>query len=131
MYFFQQLFQRFSEQIHKLVEEKYNKYMEVLDNYQTQIKEMEFIINGGILFVILDSEDSHQEGIKAVIDALKEEQENELERVEMHYNSLIAEAQNNFKSLSVKTNPGVQLIEEKFKLDMYTLLNTILLPKKN
>jgi hypothetical protein len=78
----------------------------------------------------LDSEDQHQDGIKAVIDALKEEQEIELERVEDHYESLINEAQGNFRNLNLKTNPGVQLIEEKFKLDMYTLINVILLPKK-
>jgi hypothetical protein len=95
----------------------------VLNNYQGQIKEMEFIING-------DSEDQHQDGIKAVIDALKEEQEMELERVEDQYDGLITEAQSNFRNLSLKANPGVQLIEEKFKLDMYTLINAILLPKK-
>jgi hypothetical protein len=82
------------------------------------------------VYIILDGDDGHQDGIKAVIDALKEEQENELERVEDHYNNLLAEAQSNFKNLSLKANPGVQLIEEKFKLDMYTLINTILIPKK-
>jgi hypothetical protein len=130
VYFYQHLFQRFTEHIHKLVEEKYSKYIEVLNNYQGQIKEMEFIINGGKKCVNIDSEDQHQDGIKAVIDALKEEQDIELERVEDHYESLINEAQGNFRNLSLKNNPGVQLIEEKFKLDMYTLINAILVPKK-
>lgn len=29
------------------MDEKYQKYVEVAKNYQSQIKEMEFIINGG------------------------------------------------------------------------------------
>jgi hypothetical protein len=68
--------------------------------------------------------------MKVVLDALIEEQDTELEKVEMCYDNLISEAQSNFRNLSLKANPGIQLIEEKFKLDMYTLLNTILLPKK-
>jgi hypothetical protein len=52
VYFYQHLFQRFIEHIHKLVEEKYTKYTEVLNNYQGQIKEMEFIINGGKCVII-------------------------------------------------------------------------------
>jgi len=40
------------------------------------------------------------------------------------------ECQANFKNNAFKNNPGVQLIEEKFKLDMYNLINLILAPKK-
>jgi hypothetical protein len=85
---------------------------------------MEFALGG-------DSDNQHQDGIRAVIVALKEEQEVELERVEDHYDSLINDAQINFRNVSCKINPGVQLLEERFKLDMYTLINNaILLPKK-
>jgi hypothetical protein len=61
---------------------------------------------------------------------LKEEQEHELARIEDYYNKLIFEAQTNFKNSGFKNNPGIQLIEEKLKLDMYNLINTILVPKK-
>ena len=77
-----------------------------------------------------DGDDMHQESIKNIIDSLKEEQEHELDRIDDYYNNLISEAQANFKSYALKANPGIQLIEEKFKLDMYTLINAILVPKK-
>lgn len=67
----------------------------------------------------------------AIIDSLKEEQESELIRLEDHYNKLIQDCQANFKSIGFKNNPGIQLIEEKLKLDLYNQLNLILLPKKN
>jgi hypothetical protein len=53
-----------------------------------------------------------------------------LDRVEDHYNKLINEAQASFKNFGFKNNPGVQLIEEKFKLDMYNLINSLLGAKK-
>ena len=57
--------------------------------------------------------------------------EQELERIEDHYDKLVIEAQNNFKNISFKNNPGVQLIEEKFKLDLYNLINLIISPYKS
>lgn len=66
-----------------------------------------------------------------IVEALKEEQEQELERIEDHYDKLVIEAQNNFKNISFKNNPGVQLIEEKFKLDLYNLINLIISPYKS
>lgn len=80
--------------------------------------------------MFIESDEHHKEDIKAMIDSLKEEQEHELERIEDHYNQMISDAQNNFKNFSSKNNPGIQLIEEKLKLDMYNLINSILVPKK-
>ena len=83
-----------------------------------------------IFIFILDSDDTHKEGIKNIVDSLKEEQEHELDRIEDHYNKLIQDAQASFKNFGFKNHPGIQLIEEKFKLDMYNLINMILAPKK-
>ena len=116
------------------MDEKYQKYVEIARNYQSQIKEMEFIINGGIqfvIFIIADTDDQHTKGISTIVDSLKEEQENELVRIEDYYDKLVIDAQNNFKNISYKNNPGVQLIEEKFKLDLYNLINLIISPYKN
>jgi len=118
------------------MDEKYQKYVEVSKNYQSQIKEMEFLIHGGKIIVninrnTVDSEDQHRDGIISIVEALKEEQEQELERIEDHYDKLVIEAQNNFKNISFKNNPGVQLIEEKFKLDLYNLINLIISPYKS
>lgn len=46
-YFHQNVFQRFTEHIEKLMDEKYKKYLEISKNYNTQIKEMEFLANSG------------------------------------------------------------------------------------
>jgi hypothetical protein len=54
-----------------------------------------------------------------------------LNRIEDYYDKLVIDAQNNFKNISFKNNPGVQLIEEKFKLDLYNLINLIISPYKN
>jgi hypothetical protein len=120
-YFYEHVFQRFTEHVQRLMDEKYTKYIEISKNYHGQIKEMEFLMTG-------DGEDQHKESIQGIIDSLKEEQEHELDRIEDHYNKLIVEAQSNFKNYGFKNNPGVQLIEEKFKLDMYNLINSVLIP---
>ncbi len=78
----------------------------------------------------LDNEDTYRDSISAIIDSLKEEQAHELDRIDDQFNKLVNDAENNFKNSYVKTNPGTQLLEEKFKLDMYNLINSILLPKK-
>jgi hypothetical protein len=46
------MFQRFTDNINKLLDEKFNKYIEISKNYQGQIKEMEFIITGGGKFFL-------------------------------------------------------------------------------
>jgi len=46
-FFYEHVFQRFTEHIQKLMDEKYHKYTEVSKNYHSQIKEMEFLITGG------------------------------------------------------------------------------------
>jgi hypothetical protein len=64
-----------------------------------------------------------------VIESLKDERQHELDKIDDNYNKLISEAQNSLKNFGFKNNPGIQLIEEKFKLDMYNLLNMLLQPK--
>jgi hypothetical protein len=46
-HFYEFVFLRFTEQVQKLMDEKYNKYIEISKNYHGQIKEMEFLLTGG------------------------------------------------------------------------------------
>ena len=46
-YFHENVFQKFTEHVEKLMDEKYKKYLEISKNYNTQIKEMEFLANSG------------------------------------------------------------------------------------
>ena len=49
-YFHQNVFQKFTEHVEKLMDEKYKKYLEISKNYNAQIKEMEFLANSGKYF---------------------------------------------------------------------------------
>jgi len=48
IYYYEFIFQRFTEQIQKLMDDKYLKYIEISNNYHGQIKEMEFLLTEGI-----------------------------------------------------------------------------------
>ena len=52
-FFYEHVFQRFTEHIQKLMDEKYLKYTEISKNYHSQIKEMEFLITGGNLNILI------------------------------------------------------------------------------
>ena len=101
------------------MEEKFNKYKETCLIYQNQIKEMEFLIN---------ENDQHQDSILLIIESLKDEKQQEIERMEEHYQNLINEAIIDFKNYGIKNNPGIQLVEEKFKLFFFNLVNNSIIP---
>ncbi len=46
-YFYDQIFQKFTDNIQKLMDEKYAKYIQICKQYNSQIKEMEFLMSGG------------------------------------------------------------------------------------
>lgn len=118
-YFYDHVFKKFVDQIQKLAEEKLNKYIEVSKHYHNQIKEMEFLLNS-------DNDDlTHTDSIKQILDQLKDEQQHELDMIDLNYNKLINENQLEFKNDAFKNDPGIQLIEEKFKLEMFNMINSI------
>lgn len=123
-YFYEHLFQKFVEQIQKITDEKYHKYIEISKNYHSQIKEMEFLIASAN-----EEDNSHKDSLQVILDALREEQQHELDRIEDYYNKLINDAYSNFKNFGFKNNSGIQIIEEKFKLDTFNMMNDILNPK--
>lgn len=118
-YFLKHVFQRFAESIQRIVDEKFKKYAETCKIYQTQIKEMEFL---------LSDDDQHSESIGVIIESLKEEKQIEIDRMESHYDNIVQEAVQSFKTYGISNNAGIQLIEEKFKLDMFNLINDYLVP---
>lgn len=107
------------------MDEKYKKYLEISKNYNTQIKEMEFLANSGKSIVISD-DNQHSDSIKDIISSLKEEQLHEFDRIEDYYGGMIREAHNNFKTVGFRNNKGIQILEEKFKLDIYNLIKDTL-----
>jgi hypothetical protein len=45
LYFYEHVFQKFTDQIQKIMDDKYQKYIEISKNYHSQIKEMEYLLN--------------------------------------------------------------------------------------
>ena len=102
--FYVDVFVKFCKQVKKLVDEKFNKYIEITHMYQKQIKESK-----AQLTEIEDGSPQYKE-LENVIESLKEEQRNELDEIEDEYNEKIQTFQRNFKTNEFKTNPGTFII---------------------
>ena len=118
-FFYKEIFQNFFSELKKLIDEKYEKYIEISANYHSQIKENEFLIDK-------DSPEEYKEAIKQSIELLKEDQEHQIGIIEFQYNSLINQKISDFKLTSFKNNVGLQLMEEQLKLDIYHIINDAL-----
>lgn len=84
-----------------------------------------------LVISLLTSEDDQerQTPLKIIIESLKEEQEHQLDLIEDHYEKLFEQCYNQFKT-QARTNSGIQLIEEKLRLEIYNQINNIVNPKK-
>lgn len=117
--FFSNVIHRLLENIERINFEKINKYTDICRIYNSQIKEMEFLIN---------EDDQHAESISCILDSLKEEKQQELDRMESHYMNLIDDSIQNFKQFGIKNNSSIQLLEEKLKLDIVSQINKSMIP---
>ena len=81
-----------------------------------------------IYLIIWIDEGCYKESLAASIEQLKEELQTELEKVDDFYEQIIKQNKNKFKSMSLRTNNGIQLIEEKFRLDMFNTISNIITP---
>ena len=102
-----------------MIDEKYDKYIEITVNYHSQIKENEFLLEP-------NSNDPAQEEIKQAIELLKEDQEHQIGIVEFQYNSMINQKISDFKLTALQNNPSLILLEEQLKLDVYQIINDAL-----
>ena len=97
---------------------KYKKYIEIRNEYHDQIKENEYT---------MENEDNlteqKKEEYQQTIESLKEEQQHQIDVVEDEFNKKIMDKISEFKLNSFKHNSGIQLLEEKVKLDIYSLIN--------
>ena len=117
--FYKEIFQSFFTDLKKLIDEKYDKYIEITVNYHSQIKENEFLLDP-------NSNDPAQEEIKQAIELLKEDQEHQIGIVEFQYNSMINQKISDFKLTALQNNPSLILLEEQLKLDVYQIINDAL-----
>ena len=118
LFFYQDIFELFSSSLKELYELKYKKYIEIKNEYHAQIKENEYI---------LENEDNltneRKEQYQQTIESLNEELQHQIEVVEDEFNKKIMDKISEFKLNSFKHNSGIQLLEEKLKLDVYSLIN--------
>ena len=116
--YYKDAFEQFSSGLKELYESKYNKYIEIRNEYHNQIKEKEYLLE--------NDENLNEEKkleIQQTIDSLNEEQQHQIETVEDEFNRKIIEKISEFKLNSFKNNSGIQLLEEQLKLNIYSLIN--------
>ena len=118
LFFYKEIFEQFSSSLLELYEMKYKKYIEIRNEYHDQIKENEYT---------MENEDNlteqKKEEYQQTIESLKEEQQHQIDVVEDEFNKKIMDKISEFKLNSFKHNSGIQLLEEKVKLDIYSLIN--------
>jgi len=117
-FFYKEIFEQFSSDLKELYEQKYKKYIEIRNEYHAQIKENEYLLE---LDENLTKE--KKEEIQQTIESLNEEQQHQIDVVEDEFNKKISDKISEFKQNTFKHNSGIQLLEEKVKLDIYSMIN--------
>ena len=102
----------------EIYDNKYKKYIDVSLEYHHQIKENEHLLENHE-----DYSEEKKAEIQQIIDSLKDEQQNQIAKIEDEFNRLIVSKVNEFKIDSFKNNSGILLIEERLKLDIYSIIN--------
>ena len=116
--YYNEIFENFSIKLKELYDEKYKKYIQVNNEYHSSIKENEFKY---------ENEDKIDENekihIQNIIESLKEEEKDQIDKILDEYNSNISALIEDFKHNCFKKNIGIQLKQEQLKLDIYTIIN--------
>ena len=116
-YYSKNIFQSFSDELKKLYEEKYKQYIDIKNYYYSNIKDTEYQLDKS------EITEAEKITLELNLENLKEQQQNEIDKIEDNYNELIKNKIQEFKLNSFKNDSGVQLIEEQLKLDIYAIIN--------
>lgn len=104
-------------------ENEYNKKIEKECesgvNYVNQIKEMEFLLTS-------DADQSYKEQIGKIIFQLQEEEKVENEKIKEEYDFSVKKIDDKYLTKQILESPGINLMQEKFKLDMCNTLSGVL-----
>ena len=118
LFYYTDIFEQFSSDLKQLYESKYQKYIEIRNEYHNQIKENEYLLE--------NDENLNEEKkleIQQTIDSLNEEQQHQIATIEDEFNRKIMDKISEFKLNSFKSNSGIQLLEEQLKLNIYSIIN--------
>ena len=117
-HFYKDTFELFSLELKEIYDKKYNKYIEVNNEYHHNIKEKEYQLENDENI----SEEKKVE-IQQIIDSLKEEQKDQAYKITDEFNELIDTKISEFKQTFFKKDCGINLMEEQLKLEIYTMIN--------
>ena len=116
--FYKEIFEQFSSGLKELYEQKYKKYIEIRNEYHNQIKENEYLLE-----IDDNLTKEKKEEIQQTIESLNEEQQHQIDVVEDEFNKKISDKIAEFKLNAFKHNSGIQLMEERVKFEIYSLIN--------
>ena len=117
-HFYNDTFEMFSLELKELYDKKYKKYVEVNNEYHASITENEYQLDNDNNL----TEEQKLE-IQNIIDCLKEEQKDQIDKITDEYNQMIDSKIRDFKQTFFKKDCGINLMEEQLKLDIYTMIN--------
>ena len=117
-YYYTEMFDNFYMKLTEIYKQKYEKYIKVNDEYFSNIKENEFLLEYNDKMG-----ENEKKEIQNIIDSLKEEQKDQIDKVLDEFNTNISNLISDYKQNLFKKNVGVQLIEEQLKLDIYSMIN--------
>lgn len=117
-HFFKDTFEHFSLELKELYDKKYQKYVDVNNEYHASITEKEYQLDND---KSLNEEQKIE--VQQIIESLKEEQKDQIDKIIDEYNHLIDSKIRDFKQTYFKNDCGINLMEEQLKLDVYTMIN--------
>lgn len=116
LYFYKYYFSKTLETLKQIVQEKYNKYIDISKNYYSQIKETQFTLSQ-------DNTKTEQE-IESIISSLKEEKNIQLFQIEDEYNKTLNSQISTLKEIAFqKSNPSILFLQEKLQYSIYEKMN--------
>ena len=116
--YYNEIFNDFSLKLKELYDAKYEKYIQINNEYHSSIKENEFKLENEEKM-----DENEKNRIQSIIDSLKEEEKDQIDKIIDEYNNKISVAIDDFKHNCFKKNIGFQLQQEQLKLDIYTIIN--------
>jgi len=116
--YYNEIFENFSLKLKELYDAKYEKYIQINNEYHSSIKENEFKLENEEKM-----DENEKNRIQSIIDSLKEEEKDQIDKIIDEYNNNINVAIDDFKHNCFKKNVGFQLQQEQLKLDIYTIIN--------
>ena len=80
-------------------------------------------------FYYYSDEGNYTQSFKSIIEQLENDKKYELEKLEDSYGLLIYETKTKFKYNGLKANKEIYNLEEKFRIEMFNGISSIIYPK--